>query len=153
MKLLLSFFILTTSFSSYAFDTNFWILSRVPGKVKTRLYKKKLTDFIMKNQFEGKYFKIVLGQSNTAIKFDDSDENLVKKAATVYYHLTKARNYWVQTVGSQYAKEKNQTTIRINIDSKYSKVGHYANANKEKEYNNALTIPAGETPALLDVHD
>jgi hypothetical protein len=101
-----------------------------------------LSDLESSVSFEGKYFKVVLGKSNEAIKFTDSAEiNL--KAATAYYHLTKAKKFFVASLGSEHVKSMKRVIVRIDITNKFSELGHFANDNLDPQYNNALSIHPG----------
>lgn len=102
-----------------------------------------LPDLISKNSFEGKYFKIVLGKNTDAISFNAPSE-LQLKAATAYYHLSRARKYFVEVVQSQYVKTLPQIIIRIDLKNVFNEVGHFANDNLDPQFNNALSIPAGD---------
>lgn len=100
--------------------------------------------------FEGKDFKIVNGTNDEPISFSDSP-NLVKKAATTYYHLTLAKDYWVNHIGSERAKNLSQIVIRLEMTKKYSKVRHFLG--KDESYNNAFTVLAGKTPRYVSEHE
>jgi len=101
-----------------------------------------LTDLVSDNHYESKYFKIVLGKSNDAIDFDSS-ESLQLKAATVYYHLSKARNYFEKVVHSSYVHSMPQLVIRLELTNVFNEIGHFANDNLDPQFNNALTVPGG----------
>ncbi len=101
-----------------------------------------LTDLLNNKCYEGKYFKIVLGKSEKAISFDSPD-SLQLKAATTYYHLNKARNYFDKVVLSNYVHSLPQITIRLDLSNVFNEVGHFANDNLDPQFNNALTVPAG----------
>lgn len=101
-----------------------------------------LTDLVSDQTFDGTYFKIVRGKSDEAISFNAAPE-LVFRAATTYYHLTKARNYFVQKLQSEYVASIPKMVIRIDHTNQFSELGHFANDNLEPQFNNALTIPAG----------
>jgi hypothetical protein len=103
----------------------------------------KLTELNDEDGYNGKYFKIVLGKSNTAIRFDDSEE-IQLKAATTYYHLNKARKYFVDVAKSTYVKELPQLTVRIDLINVFDELGHFANDNLNPQFNNALSIPNGK---------
>lgn len=98
------------------------------------------------HSFEGKYFKIVKGKKLEAISFDEKDQALLLKAATTYYHLNSARDFWVNKVKSEFAENMPQLIVRIDITNQFDELGHYAHDNKSPQYNNALSIPKGETP-------
>jgi hypothetical protein len=101
-----------------------------------------LTDLESESSFDGKYFKIVKGKSQEAIGFDEDKETLLR-AATAYYHLTKARAYFVTKAKSAYAKALPKMVIRIDLANEFSALGHFANDNYKPQFNNALTVPAG----------
>src|SRR5665647_904490 len=102
-----------------------------------------LTDLTSNDSFDGSHFKIVKGKDEEAIKFD-ADEALTFRAATAYYHLTKARKYFIEKVKADYVSTIPKMTIRIEHKNQFSELGHYANDNMEPQFNNALTIPSGE---------
>ncbi len=111
--------------------------------------KKNLDDLFCDNTFEGKYFKIVNGTSDEAISIEEENKALVRKAANVYYHLTLARNYWVNDIKSDYVKNIKQITIRLDITNSFSSVRHFKNEELEKNHNNAWTVPEGKEPSFL----
>ena len=102
-----------------------------------------LSDLISHDSFEGEYFKIVKGKSDEAIKFD-AEPALVFRAATAYFHLTKARNYFIHKIKSGHVMSLPQMTIRLEHTNQFSELGHFAHDNLDPQYNNALTIPAGK---------
>jgi hypothetical protein len=113
------------------------------------IVSKKLDDLHCKNTFEGKYFKIVKSTSDEAISFDDKDSKLLSKAANVYYHLTIARNFWINNIKSEFVPRIPQIVIRLDITNSFSSVRHYKNEEQEKNNNNAWTIPEGSEPDFL----
>jgi hypothetical protein len=110
------------------------------------LEKRPLEKLFCTNSFEGEHFKIVNSTGDKAISFDHDDKELIKKAANVYYHLTIARDYWIDTIKSDFVKDLPQITIRLNITNAYSNVRHFKNAEQQENYNNAWSIPEGHTP-------
>jgi len=110
---------------------------------------KKLDDLLCTNKFEGKFFKIVKGTSEEAIDFYDQDKTMISKASNVYYHLTAARNYWINEIKSTYVESLPQIIIRLDITNAYSSVRHFKNDELEKNHNNAWTIPEGQEPSFL----
>jgi hypothetical protein len=136
-------------YASQLYKKDFTVLERKPGKTKTKLYKRTLVDFESQESFDGKYFKIVEGKSDDAISFDEENQQLLLKAATTYHHLTKAHMYWKNEVKTQTKNLNKKIIIRLEIKAVYSPVGHYEHQNSEEEFNNALTVPAGQTPRLI----
>lgn len=102
-----------------------------------------LTDLVSNDSFDGEYFKVVKGKSQEAIKFD-AEPALTFRAATAYYHLTIARNYFVNKIKSEYAAHLPKMIIRLEHTNQFSELGHFAHDNLDPQFNNALTIPAGK---------
>lgn len=102
-----------------------------------------LEDLLETDKYEGKYFKIVHAKNDEAISTNASKE-LQLKAATAYFHLTKARRFFIKEVKSAYVESMNQVTIRIDLTNVFNELGHFANDNLTPQYNNALAIPAGD---------
>jgi hypothetical protein len=131
----------TLSFSQI-FEREFTALVRTE---RNRPVEEKVTlvDFVSEDSFDGKHFKIVKGKSDEAISFD-ADFHLTFRAATAYYHLTKARDYFVHKIKSEYVRDIPKMTIRIEHTNQFSELGHFAHDNMDPQFNNALTIPAGK---------
>jgi hypothetical protein len=110
----------------------------------------QLKDLISSNSFDGKYFKVVRGKDEDAVRFDAS-EDLVFKAANVYYHLTKARDYFTNQLKSEYVTNLPKMIIRIEHKNQFSELGHFAHDNLDPQFNNALTIPAGKGLASRNI--
>jgi hypothetical protein len=139
----------TAAFGQEVFcPKSFKVLERVK-KDKYDFVSKDLEKLYCKNSFEGKHFKIVNATDNTAITFDNKNQDLVKKAANVYYHLSLAHNFWVDQIGSDYVAKLPQTTVRIDITNAYSNTRHFKNEEQEKNFNNAWSTPEGETPRFV----
>ncbi len=126
---------------------NFEVLERSQSNYGTYSLETNLEDLTSEDSFDGKYFKIVFQKSNEAIKFNN--EKLRFKAATVYYHLTKARNFWIKNLQSEYVKSLNKITVRLDITNQFDELGHFANDKKSPQFNNAVSIPPGRTPEWL----
>ncbi len=144
MKVTLFFIILSISNFSLAqsLDRRMEVVTRTEDN-KPIVDEVVLTDLVSAETFEGKYFKIVHGKSDEAIGFNESVE-LTLRAATTYYHLTRARQYFIEKVKSEYVANLPQLVIRIEITNQFSELGHFAHDNLTPQFNNALTIPAGE---------
>jgi hypothetical protein len=130
-------------------DRKFQILDR-KAKSNKPIYKMvELKNLVSSNSFDGKYFKIVEKRSNEAISFDHENKDLVQKAANVYFHLTKANHYWRDVMQSSRQEDLGKMTIRLEITNAFDELGHFANDNKDPQYNNAVSIPAGESPSWV----
>lgn len=127
---------------------DFQILER-DSKEGYSFVTKRLEDLFCGEKFEGINFKIVKSNSDEAITFNDEDKALVKKAANVYYHLTKARNFWITDIKSSYVPTIPQIIVRLDITNAFSNVRHFKNEELEKNYNNAWSIPEGQEPSFL----
>jgi hypothetical protein len=147
MKALLILLISLNAFASNKFE----VLTRKKAKSKPNIIMTELEDLISENSFNGKYFKIVQGQSDKAISFD-ANPKILFRAATTYYHATIARNYWVKTIKSEYAKNLEKIVIRIEHNSEYNELTHFAENDLNLQYNNALSIPSGETPDYVSFY-
>jgi hypothetical protein len=113
-------------------------------------FEKRMLDKLFCNEtFEGEHFKIVYATENEAIKFNNANTALIKKAANAYYHLTIARDFWINEIKSDYVQGLPQITIRLDITNAFSNVRHYKNAEQEKNFNNAWSVPEGETPRFV----
>lgn len=139
LLIILAFIMLATS---YAQARSFKAVVRTENNRATEELV-ELEDLISDTSFDGKYFKIVVGKSNEAVKFDD-DKDLTFRAATTYYHLTLARNYFINKVKSNYVAQIEKMVIRIEHKNQFSELGHFAHDNLEPQFNNALTVPAGK---------
>lgn len=137
--LIIAFFIIATSFSH---GKSFKAVVRTENNRATEEMV-ELEDLVSDSSFDGKYFKIVKGKSDEAIKFD-ADADLVFRAATSYYHLSLARNYFVNKVKSEYVSQFEKMIIRIEHSNQFSELGHFAHDNLDPQFNNALTVPGGK---------
>jgi hypothetical protein len=102
-----------------------------------------LEDLTCQEKYVGSFFKIVKRKSEEAIRFYDAEE-IQLKAATTYYHLTKARNYFARKMQSKYVISMPQVTIRLEITNVFNEVGHFGNDKLSPQFNNALSIPSGD---------
>ena len=102
-----------------------------------------LQDLVTDQAFDGKYFKIVKGKSESPISIHESDRALKLKAATVYHHLARARDYWVQKLNSKFAQDLGKITVRLEITQGFSDLAHFTNDSLDPEFNNAVSVPSG----------
>jgi hypothetical protein len=102
----------------------------------------ELANLTSEDSYVGENFRILKGKTDEVVRFDDSEE-LQLKAATTYYHLTKARNFFVLNLKSEYVKSLPIINIRLDITNVFNEVGHFGNDKLDPQYNNALSIPKG----------
>ncbi len=105
-------------------------------QLKTQLVE--LKDITIQNKFEGRYFKIVEKKNSEAISTDSA---LAMRACHVYYHLTQAREYFLQNFEIPQVETQRQLIIRLEMEQGFSDAGHFLHENHGKYYNNAITIP------------
>ncbi len=110
---------------------------------KAMIQEVKLENLTSNESFEGKFFKIVKGKSNEAVRFDDN-EDMQLRAATTYYHLSKARDYFSHVAKSDFVRNLPQIIVRVELTNVFNEIGHFANDNLNPQFNNALTVPAGK---------
>ena len=91
---------------------SFQVLERDSGE-GYQFVTKDLEKLYCNNTFEGENFKIVYATDESPIAFDNKNIELVKKAANVYYHLTLARNFWINNIKSEYVQNLPQITVRL----------------------------------------
>ncbi len=130
----------------FAYSESFEVLVRSEKSLRTHYELKELSEFERPDAFDGKHFKIVHGKSNTPVSFTEKDSELLLKAATVYYHLMEARKFWISYMDSDVARNLPKLTVRLEIKNQFDELGHFANDNRSPQFNNALSVPAGETP-------
>lgn len=130
------------SVSALGFEVNRNVVDRTE-EFKAEIMIRKLVNLESRDSYDGKYFKVVFKKNEEAIRFNEYDSNVQLKAATTYYHLNKAREYFVDVLKSEFVKSLPKLTIRINITNKFSELGHFANDNLDPQFNNALSIPSG----------
>lgn len=142
MKLVFLTFSVVLSSQVFGFEIDKKVVAR-NEKFKAKIMTRKLVDLESSDSYDGKFFKIVFKKSEEAIKFTEHDSDVQLKAATTYFHLNKARKYFVETLKSEHVKSLPKLTIRIDITNKFSELGHFAHDNLDPQFNNALSIPTG----------
>jgi hypothetical protein len=140
---------MTLEIASAVVEHDFTVLKRKTRSNKSYYTKVIIEDLESDNSFDGKYFKIVKGKSNEAVSFDDPDQDLVLKAANTYYHLTKAKNFWVYKLFSELPDKLPKIIVRLKITNLFDEQGHFANDNRNPQFNNALAIPEGKSPSWI----
>ena len=148
-KYIIFFSCLLSLFSSQAASVIMEIVVRNKNFRITRQVV-ELHDLTTSDAFKGKYFSIHLGKDTAPISFNASKEVLLK-AATVYYHLTKARQFFLEIPNYKYLKKLPHLVIRINLTNDYDQLGLFANDLKNPQYNNALTVPPGKGYAAANI--
>jgi hypothetical protein len=146
-KLILFTGLLLLGFSSFAqaFERTMPVSVR-DGK-KLAIEDRTLTDLTSDNSFDGTYFRVVKAESEDTICFDDLDEKLKLRAATVYYHMTIAREYYLTLNLADPSTLNRKVTIRVDQDKKFSEALHFK-SDGTFQYNGALTVPASEKNKL-----
>lgn len=148
--LLLTFIFSTSAIAQMTFEhKSFAVVRKSNGK--SQVQSVTLTHLISNQSFDGLYFKVVKGKSDEAISFLDNDPQTLLKASTVYFHLMKARDYFINKLNSEYVKKLDKVVVRIDIINMFHEYAHFAHENKDPQYNNALTIPEGEEYAEYDI--
>lgn len=142
----MKFLILSFLFVSSLHAQTFRVLVRQDHSTGTSYRDVSLQDLESHDSFDGKYFKIVKGKDKEAVSFNDEDRDLVLKAANTYYHLTQARDFWINKIGSARPAQLEKLVVRLDIKNLFDDQGHYAHDNRDPQFNNALSIPAGRTP-------
>lgn len=150
LNLILILVSLTFVLSARANAVERLVVDRVENFKAKKVYR-KLDDLTSSNSYEGLYFKVVMGKSDEAVSFKASDE-IQLKAATTYYHLTKARNYFINEIQSDFVRQLPQIVVRLDIVNKFNELGHFSHDNMEPEFNNAVSIPSGDGYASRGIH-
>src|SRR5690348_3343998 len=119
--LLLSLFVAGTLHAQ-----SFRVLERQDSSTRTMYREVELKDLTSPDSFEGKYFRVVKGKGGEAISFHDEDKEMVLKAANTYHHLTKAREFWANKIGTQRVNEIPKLTVRVDITNLFDDQGHFA---------------------------
>lgn len=145
MKALLILILLSTGVCAQTFR----ILERQDHSTRTQFRKVELRDLVSSDTFDGKYFRVVHGKSNEAISLTDPNDELVLKAANTYHHLTLARDFWKTKIAPERIDSLPKLVVRIEITNLFDDQGHFAHDNRNPQYNNALSIPAGRTPEWI----
>ncbi len=142
MQLILVLFLISSVVSPAAQAQIFDVLVRTPnGKWKI---EKKIIDLKEgATGFETDHFKIVNAKSNDALVLEPQEPGFALKAATALYHLEKAYHFYAEELQSVKVRALSQTTVRIELTNRFSELGHFMHDNREPQFNNALSIPAG----------
>jgi len=149
-KYIVSICLCLISLYSYAFSIEMQIINR--GKnFKIETQQVLLDDLTSSTHFISPHFVIYEGRSEEPVSFD-APEDLLLKAATTYYHLTKARAFFIDSLQSDYVAQLPLIKIRLDLINDFDEIGHFAHEHKNPQFNNALTIPPGEGLELMGVN-
>lgn len=124
---------------------------RVNGELK--LNKVELEDLVSETHFKGKYFTIKKADSREPVSLSDEPE-LVKRATTVYYHLSKARHYFKDMNKIDGFDSEKHIVIRIEQDRTYDEHFHFSEKHKDEGHGvlpGAITIT--EDRHLIDENE
>lgn len=101
-----------------------------------------LKDLESKDSFAGKHFTVVKGSTDKPIRFD-ADRDLVFRAATIYHHMTVARDWFAAQPGfddERFRKGlEEKTLIRLDQVQPFSETIHFETTGREV-YNGCRTI-------------
>jgi hypothetical protein len=88
-------------------------------------------------------FKIVNQMEDSPLEWSKlSDEDRLR-AANLIYHLTYAKQYFLNVMHSEEVAKLEQITIRINFINDYNRRTHWSDENNNPQYNTSNSIPAG----------
>lgn len=158
-KCLFVFALLFSATQANAIDKQ-WLVKDRDGKnlvddVRT------LTDLTNDQELDGKYIRVVLGEAETPIRFSD-DPAIVHRAATVYYHLMIAHNYFANNPLFQkdlFLNQINQKiTVRVEEIHAFSSAIHFkANVKNSASgndfstfFSSSLTVPPSDPNLKAD---
>lgn len=110
--------------------------------------KVSLEDLTSPDSFSGRYFKIVSAKDDAPIKMNQGD--LSFRACTTYYHLTKARKYFVDNFNDRHVRGLKELIIRIEMPYSFIDSSHFM-GDEYKTYNNSLTIPPSGRNKLTEI--
>lgn len=93
-------------------------------------------------KFETDHLKIVYKTEDEAISIND--EKLKVRAASAFYHLQIAREYFIENFGEKSISHMKQLVVRIEMDRGFTDVAHFISEKQGLSHNNALTIPPSD---------
>ncbi|MCT4642166.1 MAG: hypothetical protein N4A33_07675 [Bacteriovoracaceae bacterium] len=135
MKLLI--FILLLSSFAHALEYKCKAIVR-NNKHKLIISEVTLKDLTSKDSFSGKYIKVLRRNETLAVKFNSVDS---LRACTVYYHGSKAKDFFQQNYDLKRLKRPRAIVMRIEMDLGFEESVHMMHQNNGLFYNNAVTIP------------
>lgn len=124
----------------------FLVHRRLTPNSAIKIYPTCIRSLEKTNYFEDSSFKIVESSGNKPIAQNDSEWS--QHAATVFYHLTKAKEYFIKHFGLESVQHFDQIVIRLNMSRQYLDISQFAGPHLEESFNNALTIPPSDERRL-----
>lgn len=118
------------------------------GKGRLVSQQVAISDLKSNESFDGKYIKVVQGAGEEAVAFDSP---LSLRACTVYFHMSKARNFFLEKFQINKLKRPRALVARIEMDQGYNDSTHFISTNLGHFYNNALTIPPSGLQKLPEI--
>ena len=105
--------------------------------------------FVRGGYLESENFKILKGTKDATAHVDDAEisEQDKIRAGTALHHLEIARDYFVNTLNSDFAEKLPQLNIRIDMSKPFNQYYRFVGDSKLDEYNNVVTIPASNALA------
>jgi hypothetical protein len=88
-------------------------------------------------------FRIVDQKGEIALEWAKLSNDDRLRAANLIYHLTRAKNYFLNVLHSEEVKRLEQIVIRINIVNDWNRLAHWSHENSNPQYNTSHSIPAG----------
>ena len=132
-----------TSEKAGLFDSN-----HRTGRIRTE--RRVLTDLTSESAFEGVYFTVLHASGNTPIRFDHPDSDVVLRAATVYYHVSKTRSVLESLNLPDTSGLRKNMAIRIDQEQDFSDVHHFDPRPDKRKYNASIIIPPSDPFMLAD---
>jgi hypothetical protein len=74
-----------------------------------------------------------------------TEEDLIFLASNTLYHAEKARSFFIERLGSKDVAKMEKVNIRLDISNLFNEEAQFAHDNRSPQFNNALSIPAGQT--------
>jgi hypothetical protein len=136
---------LTSTQFSYAYECTANVRDRNHNLIKQRV---QLDHLVSDTAYKGKYFEVVHSKDETPVNFNH--ETLDLRACTVYYHLSKARNYFQTHFNDRYLSTLRELKIRIDMPYSFIDSSHYMHEDFKSD-NNSITIPPSTNARVPEV--
>ncbi len=140
-------YILLLSSSLFSFEMNCEAIVR---NSKDKLKKKivKIDNLISSDSFKGQYFSINSGTSEKAVQ---KNSKLALRACTAYYHLEKARKFFIDHFDINPFEKEKRITVRIEMNQAFDDSVHFLPEKFGTVFNNAITIPPSSRMKLDEI--